>query len=253
MKKTFIFLGTGASAGVPVVGCCCAVCRSSSPFNQRLRSSLLIRFGQRQFLIDAGPDFRMQALRFSICFLDGLLLTHSHHDHTAGLDDLRPLFHKRHAPIPLLLSSQTAQEIRKSYFYLFKTPPLFSLQLLPEQETGEVSFEGVPFQFVTYAQGKMVVNGYRLGHFAYLSDIKEFSPSIFKSLEGVKCLIISALKRVPSPLHLSVDEAIDFGRKVGAEQIWLTHLSHDLDYEQTNAYLPSNIRLAYDGLEIEMD
>lgn len=242
-----------------MIGCACAVCHSRSPFNQRLRSSLLIRIGQRQFLIDAGPDFRCQALRSHIQFLDGLLLTHAHHDHTAGIDDLRPLYFRSRTPLPILLSSETAQNIQKSYFYLFKPsqehkhPSPFRLQLLPDQESGEVDFEGLPFQFVTYMQGKTHVNGYRLENFAYLSDIKQFSPSIFKQLQGVKYLIISALKHVSSPLHLSIDEAINFGKEVGAEQVWLTHLSHELDYEQTNANLPSNVRLAYDGLELEVD
>lgn len=257
MKGKLRFLGTGSSVGVPVIGCTCAVCRSLDPMNMRLRPSVLINLLDRQFLIDAGPDFRQQALRDGITNLDGVIFSHAHRDHTAGIDDLRPIYYKRKSLLPFLLSPQTAQDIQKDYSYLFK-PILdqknfenrFSLQLLPGQ-SGEVSFEGVPIRYVSYTQAGMLVNGYRFGNLAYLSDIREFSSSIFDELKGIKYLIISALRYTPSQLHFSVDEAVDFSREIKAEFVWLTHLSHELDYHQTNSYLPPNIRLAYDGLEIE--
>lgn len=253
MKGKLIFLGTGGSVGVPVIGCSCEVCHSSDTANQRLRPSALLRIDQRQFLIDAGPDFRMQALRIGLAKLDGLLLTHAHHDHTAGIDDLRPIYYRRQNPLPVLLSAETAQDIRMRYNYLFQsTVPRFYLQLLPDQ-AGAVVFENIPIQYVTYIQGGMLVNGYRIGDLAYLSDIRHFSPSIFEHLEGVRYLVISALRHTPSPLHFSVDEAIDFARQLKAEKVWLTHISHELEHHQTNAYLPAHIRLAYDGLEIDFE
>ena len=257
MKGTLIFLGTGGSVGVPVIGCSCEVCHSPDPLNQRLRPSALFRLGQRQFLIDAGPDFRMQALKHGITKLDGLLLTHAHHDHTAGIDDLRPIYYRRSSPLPVLLSAETAQDLHTRYSYLF--PPeregkisRFRLQRLPEQ-AGEVIFENIAIQYVTYTQGGMQVNGYRIGDLAYLSDIRHFSSSIFEYLQGVRYLIISALRYTPSPLHFSVDEAIDFAKQLKAEHVWLTHISHELEHHQTNAYLPTHMHLAYDGLEIEFD
>jgi phosphoribosyl 1,2-cyclic phosphate phosphodiesterase len=258
MKKRLTFLGTGGSLGIPVVGCSCAVCRSSSPFNQRLRPSVLIQVAQKKFLIDVGPDFRQQALRYDIQTLEGVLLTHAHYDHTAGIDDLRSIHFRRTSPLPILLSKATAQELHTRYYYLFPSeqhPDVASrmqFHLLPDQ-AGEVLFEGLPIQYVTYSQGGMDVNGYRLGDLAYLSDIRHFSPAIVEHLKGLKILIISALRYTPSPLHFSVDEALDFAAQIQAKQVWLTHLSHDLDHEQTNAYLPSNVRLAYDGLEIEFE
>lgn len=255
MKGKLLFLGTGASLGIPVIGCSCPVCRSKDPFNRRLRPSALIRIMNKQFLIDVGPDFRLQALSHGIHALDGILLTHAHHDHTAGMDDLRPIYYQRESPLPILLSHATAQDILTRYYYLFdkSVSPRFRFQILPAEPTGEVSFESLPIQYVTYTQSGMAVNGYRMGNLVYLSDIRHFSPSIFEDLKGVKILIISALRFTPSAMHLTIDEAVDFATQLNAEKVWLTHISHDLEHHQTNVYLPPHIRMAYDGLEIEFD
>ena len=259
MKNKLIFLGSGGSVGVPVIGCQCEVCCSKDPHNKRLRPSVILFIKNRQFLIDCSPDFRLQALHYNISHLDGILLTHAHYDHTGGIDDLRPIYFKRKAPIPILLSNETAQDLQSRYYYFFKSTvekekfiSQLHLQLLPDVE-GSVVFEDLPVQYVSFTQGGMSVNGYRIGDLAYLSDIRYYSPTIFESLKGVKHLIISALRYTPSALHFTVDEAIDFGRELKAEKIWLTHASHELEYSQTNAYLPENFRLAYDGLEIEFD
>lgn len=259
MMGKLTFLGTGGSVGVPIVGCSCAVCHSDSPFNKRLRPSVLIQVAQKIFLIDAGPDFRLQALRQGISTLDGVLFTHAHHDHTAGIDDLRPIYYRRDRPLPFLLSNETAQEIQTRFPYMFssKTSPEsfvspIQLQLLPAQ-SGQVVFEGLAVQYMTYEQGGMAVNGFRLGNLAYISDIRNYPKTIFDDLNGVKILILSALRYTHSPLHFSVDEAIDFAKEVKAEEVWLTHISHDLEHLQTNAYLPSTMRLAYDGLSIQFE
>ena len=257
MQGKLIFLGTGGSLGVPVIGCSCAVCQSTDPMNKRLRPSALIEIEGKQFLIDVGPDFRTQALRKGITQLEGVLLTHAHHDHTAGIDDLRSICYRRQTRLPILLSNATAQNIQTRYDYLFKSCDKhfisrFHLEVLTDQ-AGALLFEGLPIQYVTYSQAGMLVNGYRIGNLAYLSDIRYYSSSIFDHLKGVKYLVVSALRYRPTPLHFSVDEAVNFARQLQAEQVWLTHISHELDHHQTNAYLPSHIRLAYDGLEIDFD
>lgn len=259
MKGKLRFLGTGGSVGVPVIGCSCPVCHSDDPMNKRLRPSVLLRIAHRQFLIDAGPDLRMQALREGITHLDGLMLTHAHYDHTAGFDDLRPIYYRRQSPLPILLSSETARDVQQRFYYLFQPSPgqenfepRFALHLLPA-ENGEVKFENIAIGYVSYSQGGMTVNGYRIGNLAYISDIRHYKPAIFTHLAGIKYLIVSALRYTPSPLHFSVDEAIDFAKELKAEKVWLTHISHELEHHQTNAYLPSNMCLAYDGLEIEFD
>lgn len=246
-------LGCGASVGVPMIGCECDVCKSPSPFNKRLRTSVLLETEGKRFVIDAGPDFRQQALRANLSKIDGLLITHSHQDHVAGLDDLRPVYYYLQSPVPLLLSHATAEDLSKRFDYFFNTTSeaesKFKMHFL-ERKTGSVLFQDVLFGYATYEQGGMQVNAYRAGNFAYVTDIKHFDESLFKSLEGVDVLIVSALRMTSSLLHLCVDEAVDFAKKVGAKKTYLTHLSHDLDYEQTNAYLPDTIKLAYDGLEI---
>lgn len=259
MKGSLTFLGTGGSVGVPLLGCFCDVCRSTSPLNKRLRTSALLEIDSRRFLIDAGPDFRQQALRANLTVFDGLLFTHAHHDHTGGMDDLRPIQFQRESPLPILLSKCTEKDLKERFHYFFYPPhsgesfvKRFELIVLPDL-SGEVFFEGLKIRYMTYEQGGMAVNGFRLGDFAYLTDIKHYSEDIFKYLKGVKTLVVSALRMTPSNLHFSVDDAIDFANRVKAEHTWLTHLSHELDYEQTNAYLPSNIRLAYDGLKIEFE
>lgn len=257
MKGRLLFLGTGASLGIPVIGCQCAVCQSHSHFNKRLRPSALISIHGKKILIDAGPDFRQQALKHQIHQLEGILLTHAHHDHTAGFDELRALYYRHKKPLPILLSEATAQDVKSRFYYLFqpgnpyeKFAPRLDLQILPALE-GKVIFEGIPIEYMTYQQGEMLVNGFRFGNLAYLSDIRLFSPAIFEHLIGVKTLIISALRHDPSPLHFSVQEAIDFAAQTEAEHIWLTHISHDLDHAETNQMLPSHIKLAYDGLELD--
>lgn len=255
-----LFLGTGASMGIPVIGCECAVCQSSSSLNRRFRPSVLIKtHSNKQLIIDVGPDFRLQALKHKISRLDGALFTHAHHDHTAGIDDLRPIYYNRSSPLPLLLSKATAEDIQMRYHYLFGSKqdstfvPRLQLQLLPDQVEGRVHFEGLTIDYVTYEQGGMAVNGFRFGDLAYLSDIRHFPETIFSRLNGVKALIISALRYTPSPLHFSIDEAVDFAERAGAESVWLTHISHELEHEKVNAYLSSHVKLAHDGLELDFN
>lgn len=254
MKGHFLFLGTGASMGIPVIGCHCAVCKSESPCNQRTRPSGLLTINSKKILIDCGPDFRMQALKHHIEHLDGLILTHSHHDHIAGIDDLRVYNMRKKELLPCLLSKETERNLKHRYHYFFedasdKLIARMHLQVLPE-ERGEVEFLDIPIRYVTYEQAGMAVNGFRFGDFAYISDIRKYPKTIFDDLKGVKILVVSALRLEPSPMHFSIDEAIAFVSQVGAEEAWLTHIAHDLDHEATNARLPPKIRMAYDGLEL---
>ncbi len=255
MKGEFLFLGTGASLGVPVLNCDCLVCKQAISFNRRTRPSAFITLPNHHFLIDAGPDFRQQALKHHLNRIDGVLLTHAHHDHTAGIDDLRPIYYSLSEPLSMLLSSETAEEVLMRYHYIFKPEKgsegafveRIKLEYLP-QDYGQINFKGVEVTYLTYFQGGMKISGYRIGSLAYISDIRSYDDKIFDYLKGVNILVLSALRYTPTPLHFSIDEAIAFSEKVGAEQVWLTHLSHAIDYEKGNAYLPSWARLAYDGL-----
>jgi len=258
MKNSFVFLGTGASAGVPVIGCDCAVCTSASPYNKRLRSSGLLKIGGRNFLIDAGPDFREQALRAKIHHLDALFLTHTHFDHIAGVDELRAYFFRKKKPIPCLLSRESFEDLKKRYYYLFLPigqGPTLSVQLdlkVLDDDQGSIHFEGLEVGYFSFYQGGMKVTGYRILDFAYISDIRDYEETIFDELKGVKTLVLSALWEKKSDLHLSLDEAVFFAEKIKPAQTYLIHTNHGIDYESTNRKLPKGIRLAYDGLEIDL-
>lgn len=242
--------------GIPVIGCHCPVCTSDSPCNQRMRPSGLVTINGKKWLIDCGPDFHWQALKHHIDTLDGLLLTHAHHDHIAGIDELRVYYMRSQTQMPCLVSKQTASELTTRYRYIFedegmekKLTPRLSLQIL-EGSHGQVEFQGNKIGYFSYEQAGMRVNGYRFGNFAYVSDIRHYTDAIFEHLHGVDILILSALRFTPSPMHFTVDEAVAFAERVGAQQTWLTHIAHELDHEEANAYLPSHIRMAYDGLEL---
>lgn len=253
------FIGTGSSHGVPVIGCSCERCLSEDEKNKRLRSSLYLNIGGKELIVDAGPDLRAQALKYSIRHLDGVIFTHAHQDHTGGVDDLRVYHFKNKAPLPCLVSKETAEDLKKRFYFMFQQQPheiehtkRLSLTIL-EKPFGNVDFLGVPLRYFSYDQVGMQVLGLRIGSFAYVTDIKKYDPSIFDELKGVKTLVISALKFTPSFMHFTVDDAVDFIQKVNPEKAYLTHIAHELDHEKTNAYLPERIKLAYDGLKIELN
>lgn len=252
-----LFLGTGGSMGVPIIGCDCTVCQSISPYNKRLRPSALLLFGSHKILIDCGPDFKEQALRSDLKMIDGLIFTHAHNDHTAGIDDLRVYCLRSGHSIPCLLSPDTAEDIRVRFHYLFDHEDVYSKLKVRfdmhymDKDRGEKEFLGLLVRYFSYRQVGMRVNGLRFGDLAYVTDIRDYPETIYEDLADVKTLILSALRFGPNPMHFSVDEAIDFAKRVGAQHTWLIHVAHELEHEKTNAYLPENIRLAYDGLQLE--
>jgi phosphoribosyl 1,2-cyclic phosphate phosphodiesterase len=257
--NSFLFLGTGASMGTPVMTCRCPVCTSKNPFDHRLRPAGLLKLGQERILIDSGPDLRQQALKFGIDRLDAVLITHTHFDHIAGLDDLRVYYFLHKKTLPCLLSKDSYQEIQERTPYFFKKSnddvmggSRFNFQVIKD-DFGMEAFAGRRWQIMTFEQGGMKVTGYRLGSFAYVMDLKHFSSDIYQALKGVEVLVMSALRYTASPAHLSMEEAVAFASKVGAQQTWFSHIAHDLDHETTNQQLPPGVKLAYDGLEIPID
>lgn len=245
------FLGTGSSLGVPIIGCSCAVCCSSDTENKRLRSSVLLEVNKKKILIDAGPDHRQQAVRANIDHLDGVILTHAHYDHIGGLDDLKVYSFKKDK-LPCWMSIATFKAIRQQFSYLFlssEESPFFNWHLV-EDFFGTDFLASIPFTYVSFFQNKMRVSGIRVGNLAYLSDIKTYDHDIFKQLEGVEILIISAARHVQSAMHLSIEEALFFAEKLGVQKVYLTHLSHEVDHASLQKQLPSYALIAYDGLEI---
>jgi phosphoribosyl 1,2-cyclic phosphate phosphodiesterase len=185
------------------------------------------------------------------------LLTHTHYDHISGIDELRTYFLMQKKAMPFLLSKESAEDLAVRYHYLFKPAgPEASLTAQLELhklagERGEVDFLGEKIGYFSYFQGKMRVTGYRIGDFAYVSDIKDYSEEIFESLAGAHTLVVSALRDGAAKLMFSLDEAAAFSKRAGAKRTLITHMNHEVDYESVNRKLPSGVQLAYDGLEIE--
>ncbi len=256
---SIVLLGTGASSGIPVMGCTCEVCTSKDRKNKRFRASSLLRYEGRQILIDAGPDIRQQALCFGIRHVDGLMLTHTHYDHVGGLEELRVFSRVQNRPIDCLLSPISLVHIKKLFYYFFEEhkedktiPAKFEFHLL-DGLRGATEFCGLPIRYFTYAQPHMEVTGYRFGDLAYITDIKSYPETIFEDLKDVKTLIISALRHTSSKLQFSVDEAVDFAKRVHPSSTYLIHMAHEIEHNHLASLLPPNIFPAYDGLELTFE
>jgi phosphoribosyl 1,2-cyclic phosphate phosphodiesterase len=257
MEGLVTFLGTGTSMGVPTVGCDCAVCVSLDPYDRRLRPSLLLRWHEsgreRVVVIDTGPDFREQALRSGISRVDAVFYTHGHADHIMGLDDLRPLSFsvaREGGLIPLYATEETAEVLRRIFDYTlspnasYPTRARVRVELLGER----TCVHGVEFVPIPVRHGHIGIIGYRFGSIAYLTDVSAIPEESFKLLEGLDCVILSALRHKPHPSHATLEQAVEWARRIGARQAWFTHIAHDLGHAETNRALPDGMALAHDGL-----
>ena len=256
---TVTLLGTGTSTGVPVLGCDGAVCTSGDARDARLRTSAHVvahtDAGDVHLQIDAGPDFRAQALRAGVTAVDALLVTHEHFDHVAGLDDLRPLFFRVRSPVPVHTAPRTAQALHAMFRYVFdRTYPGASLlDLRPVEGPFTVASRTAPdarveVRPVTAPHGHVDVLGFRIGGFGYLTDAASVPPAAREALAGVEVLVLDGLRRRPHPTHLTFDQAAEVAAEVGARETRLVHVTHDLGHAQVEALLPDGVRLGYDGL-----
>jgi len=249
------FLGTGTSHGVPMIGCDCRVCRSSDPRDTRLRPSIAVQTGSTTVLVDAGPDLRMQALRHDLRRLDAIVFTHGHADHILGMDDVRRFNWLMKAPMPCYADARTLDDIRKTFHYVFDpaTPKgggLPSLDLRPIEgpfAVGDVAVQPVPLW-----HGERRILGFRFGGFAYLTDCSRIDDEAWPLLTGLDAVVIDALREEPHPTHFSLGQAIEAGRRIGARDTLFTHMCHHLAHEATDARLPAGMRLAYDGLMLDL-
>jgi riboflavin kinase/FMN adenylyltransferase len=255
-RLTITVLGSGTSVGVPTIGCHCAVCASTDPRDKRLRPSILVRWDGHAVLIDTGPDFRQQALAAGIERLDAVLLTHAHADHIMGLDDVRPLNFRMSGPIRVYGSVETINIIRQTFRYIFDTGPTESS--VPKIETcvfgdAPIRVGDLDFEPIRLAHGHGIVHGFRFGPAAYLTDHSGIPPESMEKLHNLDVLFLDALRHRPHPTHSTVEDSLGTVAALKPRRAFFTHICHDLAHEATEATLPANVRLAYDGLVIEVD
>jgi len=254
-QRTFTFLGTGTSIGVPIVGCTCAVCQSSDPRNQRYRCSVLVGTPLGNILIDTGPELRLQLLREKVKAVHAVLFTHYHADHLFGLDDVRPLCRYLGGPMPLYCVEEVEAKIRSAFSYAFKA----DIQHLPLGYVPRMTFQRIAEEpFVVLGQkvvpvpldhAQYYVLGFRFDDVAYCTDVNKIPDRSWRLLEGLKVLVLDALRPKPHPGHFSLDQALEVIREVRPQKAYLTHIAHEIDHETISRQLPANVELAYDGLK----
>ncbi len=256
MKARLTVLGSGTSVGVPTIGCDCAVCHSPDPFDRRTRPSVLIEYGGHVILIDTTPDFREQAIREKIRRLDAVLYTHPHADHLLGIDDLRPLSYL-HKPnkLPLYARPEAVEFIRKMFGYIFdsayKYGGLPQLELIPIN--GPIELFGARFEPIKVIHGESEILGFRFGSAAYLTDHSEIPDASLAQLQDLDILFLDALRHKPHPTHSTVENSLQIVKRLNPKRAFFTHICHDLPHQATNATLPSNVRLSYDGMKLEFE
>lgn len=250
------FLGTGTSTGVPVVGCRCRICTSAEPKNKRLRQSVSIEVDGKYFLIDTTPDLRLQLLTHPIPRLDFLLFTHSHSDHLMGLDDIRPFNFRQRETIHAYANAMTAKAIRRAFAYIWD--PYSQIgggkpQLELHEVDAPFTHDGVEITPIPVLHGNWTILGFRIGNFAYITDTNGIPPRSIELLRGVEVLALDGLRPAPPhPTHFTIAEAIAASHEIGARMTYLIHLTHEVEHAETEATLPDGVRLAYDGLTLDL-
>jgi len=250
-----VVLGSGTSNGVPVIGCDCAVCTSPDPRDRRTRPSILVEAGGTTVLVDTTPEMRLQCVAAGVRSIDAVLYTHEHADHIYGLDDTR-VFCARGRTLPVYGAPRTLDAVERAFGYIFAGGPLTgggrpSIDLRPIHRRcfsiGAISFEVVPIH-----HGDLEIHAYRVGAFAYVTDVNRIEPVSRDRLRGLDTLILGALRDRPHPTHFTIAEALDVIADLAPRRAYLTHLCHEVGHVAVESRLPPGVRLAYDGLALEV-
>jgi phosphoribosyl 1,2-cyclic phosphate phosphodiesterase len=249
------FLGTGTSTGVPSIACDCETCRSEDSRDKRLRVSILVEHAGKTILVDTSSDFRQQALRANIKFLDAVLITHCHVDHVFGLDDIRPL-NFRYGAMPVYANEPAWKDLRRIFKYIFEPDHIGGglPQLVPHTVYPNAAFcigseiEITPLEVI---HGRLPVLAYRFNDFAYVTDLNVIPDDTIAGLQGLDVLVLDCVRIKPHATHLGLNEALAYIERIKPKRAYLTHLNHDVMHERDSHLLPENVQFAYDGLVID--
>ena len=263
---SFTFLGTGTSAGIPVITCDCDVCTSDDPKDKRLRCSVCVRFKdeidqERVVLIDTSPDLRQQVLKEKLTRCDAILFTHNHVDHTFGLDDTRMFNISMQQPLSIYAERHTLEHLARVFQHVFESHKnvndSFVANLIPNEISVDepINLHGVLFTPIRLLHGKLPIVGFRIEvpggpNIAYCTDVSSIPPETWPQLEQLDVLVLDMLRFRHHPTHLNLDQAIEIAQQVAAKQTYFTHMTHCVSHAKTDAELPEGINLAYDGLTV---
>jgi len=249
------FLGTGTSQGVPLIACECRICKSTDERDQRLRTSILVQQNDTNIVVDSGPDFRQQILRTGIRKLDALLFTHSHKDHVAGMDDIRGFNFAMQKAVDIYCTPSVVDHMKKEFYYIFddfKYPGIPEVDIHLIDKENPFSVDSILIQPIEVMHLNLKVLGFRFDKFVYITDANFISDSEKEKIKGCDTLVLNALRKETHVSHFSLDEAIKMVEELKPRKAYFTHISHQLGlHEEIEKELPSHIRLAYDGLQLE--
>jgi phosphoribosyl 1,2-cyclic phosphate phosphodiesterase len=249
-----LFLGTGTSAGVPMIACHCPVCDSTDPRDKRMRPSVVISSAGKQVLVDVTPEVRLQCVANRIDFIEAVVLTHGHADHLMGMDDLRRFNAVRNGPLDVWGDERTFRTVDRCFGYAFKEPDpankLFRPRLIRRDITGPFELAGMRWTPIPLFHGEMPVLGFRIGRVAYCTDVNRIPDESYPLLEGLDVLVLDALALKSHATHFSLQEAVEQAQRIKAGRTYFTHIAHGLGHEATSKMLPEGIFLGYDGLRV---
>ncbi|MFD1553804.1 MBL fold metallo-hydrolase [Putridiphycobacter roseus] len=250
-KLQITFLGTGTSQGVPVIACQCAVCLSTNSKDKRLRSSIMIGVGDKNIVVDTGPDFRQQMLRENVQHLEAILFTHGHKDHVAGMDDIRAFNYAAKADMPVYANEETEVALKREFYYVFSGDnyPGIPKVLLNRVDLTPFELFGKTIIPIGVMHYKMPVTAYRIDDFTYITDANFISPAEKEKIKGTEVLVVNALRLTPHISHFTLAEALALIEEINPKKAYLTHVSHLLGkHDEVSKLLPPNVEVAYDGL-----
>ncbi len=253
-KASVLVLGSGTSHGVPMIGCRCCVCTSEDPRNQRARPCILLELPHGNVLVDTPPELRLQCIRFGVDRVDAVLYTHAHADHLFGLDDIRRFNELQGGAMPIYAEPEVLDTIRRAFSYVFMPTQAAGgkPQLLLHPLNGSLPLCGAQVEPLRVYHGDLPILAFRVGGFAYVTDVSHIPPDTEQRLQGLQWLFLDAVRYEPHPTHYHLEQAIEVVRRLQPKRAAFVHLSHDYDHVSTNALLPEGIELAYDGMRVEL-